>query len=63
MPPNDPGALAVAIGRVLDDPALAARLADAGRARVLEKYTWRACAEATVAQYRALLEDQARRPC
>src|SRR5437868_6610662 len=45
VPPNDPGALAVAIGRVLDDPALAERLAEAGRARVLEKSTLRARAE------------------
>jgi glycosyltransferase involved in cell wall biosynthesis len=61
VPPNDPGALAVAIGRVLDDRPMADRLAEAGRARVLDKYTWRACAEATVMQYRALLEDHRRR--
>ena len=33
VPPRDPGALAGAAGRVLDDPDLAARLAAAGRAR------------------------------
>jgi phosphatidylinositol alpha-mannosyltransferase len=33
VPPNDPVALADAAARVLDDPALAARLAGAGRAR------------------------------
>lgn len=54
--PGDPGALAVAIGRVLDDAALAARLGRAGRARVLERFTWRATAEGTVEQYRALLD-------
>ena len=31
---DDPGALAVAIGRLLDDPALRARLGEAGRERV-----------------------------
>jgi glycosyltransferase involved in cell wall biosynthesis len=33
VPPNDPEALAGAISRMLDDPAFAARLATAGRAR------------------------------
>src|SRR5207248_8788002 len=51
VPPGDPGALAVAIGRLLDNAALRERLAAAGRQRVLEKFTWRACAEGTVAQY------------
>src|SRR5205823_11853754 len=50
VPPGDPGALAIAIGRLFDDAALRARLAAAGRERVLEKFTWRACAEGTVAQ-------------
>jgi glycosyltransferase involved in cell wall biosynthesis len=53
--PGDPSALAVAVSRVLDDPALAARLAEAGRRRVLERFTWRACAEATVEHYRRAL--------
>lgn len=56
VPPGDPGALAVALGRVLDDPVLAARLSAAGRQRVLEHFTWRACAEATVEHYRWTLE-------
>ena len=60
VPPGDPGALATAIGRVLDDPALAARLSAAGRERVLTRFTWRACAEGTVEQYRQVLEDQRR---
>jgi glycosyltransferase involved in cell wall biosynthesis len=55
VPPGDPGALAVAIGRVLDDADLRARLATAGRNRVLERFTWRKCAEATAAQYYDLL--------
>ena len=52
VPPSDPGALAGAIGRLLDDAALRAHIGAAGRARVLERYTWRATAEATVAEYR-----------
>ena len=52
VPPGDPGALAAGIGRVLDDPALAGRLSEAGRRRVLQRFTWRACAEATAEHYR-----------
>jgi len=54
--PGDPSALAAAIGRVLDDEALAARVGARGRERVLERYTWRATAEATADEYRAVLE-------
>lgn len=57
VPPRDPGALAAAIGRVLDDPALAERLSFAGRKRVLERFTWRACALATVEHYRWALDQ------
>ena len=55
VPPGDPGALAAAIGRALDDPELRARLGAAGRERVLEKFTWRKTAEGTVEQYREAL--------
>jgi glycosyltransferase involved in cell wall biosynthesis len=57
VPPGDPEALAASVGRLLDDPALAARLGAAGRARVIERFTWRAVAEQTVAWYRAVLEE------
>ncbi len=60
VPPGDPEALALAIGRVLDDPELAARLGAAGRARVVELYTWRAVAEKTVTWYRQALTDAGR---
>jgi glycosyltransferase involved in cell wall biosynthesis len=59
VPPGDPGALAVAIGRVLDDPALQQRLGAAGRAHVLERYTWAEMARQTVEQYRLAIEEQA----
>ena len=55
VPPNDPGALAGALVRALDDPAARARMGAAGRRRVLDRFTWRATAEATVDVYRQLL--------
>ncbi len=40
IPPNDPDALASAIERLYRDRALGARLGAAGRARVVENFTW-----------------------
>jgi glycosyltransferase involved in cell wall biosynthesis len=60
VPPGDPGALAHMILRALDDAELRARIGAAGRARVLDKFTWRATAIGTVDNYRALLEERAR---
>lgn len=60
VPPGDPGALAQAIGSVLGDGALADRLGRAGRGRVLERFTWAACAEATVEHYRWVIDAQHR---
>jgi len=69
--PDDAGALAAGIGRILDDDALAARLGEGGRQRVLGRFTWEATARGTAEQYRRLLEDHRRasnavgatRPC
>jgi glycosyltransferase involved in cell wall biosynthesis len=55
VPPNDPSALAAAIVRALDGADLRARLGAAGRARVLDRFTWRATAEATVDVYRDVI--------
>jgi phosphatidylinositol alpha-mannosyltransferase len=44
VPPRDPGALADAVASLLDDPAAAKALADAGRARAWT-YSWDAVAE------------------
>lgn len=65
VPPNDPSALAAAIGRVLTDEPLAARLGPAGRARVLDRFTWRRTAEGMVDNWYALLEEHrgSGRPC
>ena len=58
---GDAGALAAAIGRGLDDADLRARVGAAGRQRVLERWTWRKCAEQTVEQYREVLAMPANR--
>jgi MMP alpha-(1->4)-mannosyltransferase len=55
VPPNDPGALAAAIGRLLDDAALRQRLGQAGRERVLHRFTWQVTANGTAECYEALL--------
>jgi glycosyltransferase involved in cell wall biosynthesis len=55
VPPGDSALLASAIDRVLDDRSLAARLSACGRARVLQCFSWRLAALATVEQYRAVM--------
>jgi glycosyltransferase involved in cell wall biosynthesis len=52
---GDAEALAATIRRGLDDPELRARVGAHGRKRVVERWTWRKCAEQTVAQYREVL--------
>lgn len=56
VPPGDPSALAAAIGRLLGDADLRARLGEVGRARVLNRLTWQATARATADQYAGLLQ-------
>jgi glycosyltransferase involved in cell wall biosynthesis len=60
--PGDAGALAGAIVRVLSEPDLAARLATNAHRRVLERFTWQACAAATAEHYRWVIEEK-RRAC
>jgi glycosyltransferase involved in cell wall biosynthesis len=57
VPPGDEAALAAAMRRLLDDPLDRERLADAGRQRVVERFTWRAAALATVDTYRAAIAE------
>ena len=52
---GDVDSLAAAIRRGLDDPDARARIGAAGRQRVLERWTWKRCAEMTVDQYREVL--------
>ncbi|MCW2828798.1 MAG: glycosyl transferase, group 1, partial [Marmoricola sp.] len=49
--PGDVGELENAIAALLDDPERRARMGKAGRRRVLERFSWRAVAEATAAAY------------
>lgn len=52
---GDAEALAATIRRGFDDPELRARIGDAGRRRVVERWSWLRCAELTVDQYREVL--------
>jgi glycosyltransferase involved in cell wall biosynthesis len=47
--------LSAAIRRGLDDAELRARVGAAGRTRVVERWSWRHCAQLTVEQYREVL--------
>ncbi|TMK61064.1 MAG: glycosyltransferase family 4 protein [Actinobacteria bacterium] len=55
VPPGNPDALAVAAGRVLDEPALAGRLAAAGRDRAAI-FDWSVVVEAIEEAYRRALQ-------
>ncbi len=61
VPPGDPAALAEAVNRLLDDPALAARLGDEGRRRVAQRYTLDAMTERTLAVYARVMATEGRR--
>jgi MMP alpha-(1->4)-mannosyltransferase len=57
VPTNDPSALAIAIGRLLDEPDLRVRIGAAGRHRVLDRFTWRKSAEGMIENWYELLEE------
>jgi glycosyltransferase involved in cell wall biosynthesis len=61
VPVADPSALAAQIVEVLERPELRARLGEAGRRRVLDRFTWRKTAEGTQEHYYLELEAHARR--
>lgn len=65
VPPDDPGALAAAIGRLLDDSDLRARIGAAGRARVADRFTWQVTARGTADCYHRVIGDHGRAdvPC
>jgi glycosyltransferase involved in cell wall biosynthesis len=53
--PADPAAIAAAIGSILDDPARAQAMGDAGRAAVLTAYRWRVAERELLALYDRLI--------
>lgn len=55
-PTADADALAAAIRRGLDDAQLRERIGNAGRERVVSRWSWRHCAALTVEQYREVLD-------
>ncbi|MBW8484321.1 glycosyltransferase family 4 protein [Actinomadura parmotrematis] len=56
--PGDAEELAAVLRRLHDTPAERERVGAAGLARVLERYTWNAVAQATVRHYRAAITQQ-----
>ncbi len=56
VPPGDAGALAETILDLFDDPTRREALGAAGRARVLNLYTWKITAEKTAEQYREVID-------
>jgi glycosyltransferase involved in cell wall biosynthesis len=56
VPPADPSALSAAILALLGDPEQRSRIGAAGRARVLDRFTWRASAQGMVDNWQALLD-------
>ncbi|MFZ9629202.1 MAG: glycosyltransferase family 4 protein [Ilumatobacteraceae bacterium] len=54
-PAGDADALAAAVRRGLDDAELRARVGAAGRQRVVDRWSWKYCAQLTVDQYREVL--------
>jgi alpha-maltose-1-phosphate synthase len=57
VPPAKPEALADALRRVLDDPALARRMGAAGRRRVEAQFSWASVAERTEKVYAEAIAD------
>lgn len=61
VPPDDPGALAAAVGRLLDEPEARERAARAGLRRIEERFTAERVAGATLAAYREATGARRRR--
>jgi hypothetical protein len=58
VPVQDPGALAQAILRLVEDPGLARRLGEAGRARMLEHHTIQHTIDGVVEVYRQVAAER-----
>jgi glycosyltransferase involved in cell wall biosynthesis len=59
VPPRCPERLAAAVGTLLHDPALRARMGAAGRARVVDAYDWREIARKTEIGYVRIIRSAA----
>ena len=55
VPPGDVEALAAAVRRLRDDPALARRLGEAGRRRLREQFRWQAIVQRWLDLYAAVI--------
>jgi glycosyltransferase involved in cell wall biosynthesis len=55
VPPGDAEALAAAVRRVRDDPALARRLGEAGRRRLRDRFSWPAIVQRWLDVYAGLV--------
>jgi glycosyltransferase involved in cell wall biosynthesis len=55
VPPGDAAALAITVGQLLDDPARRQEVGAAGRARVVERYSWERTARETADLYREVI--------
>lgn len=58
VPPKSPDALAAAIARIADDPALAQRLSDTGRARMVREFDAKLGAQTLIDETIRLLEQR-----
>jgi glycosyltransferase involved in cell wall biosynthesis len=58
VPPNDPATLRDRLCRLRDHPDEARGLGDAGRRRVLERFTWEAVVRRCLTIYRAAAEGK-----
>jgi glycosyltransferase involved in cell wall biosynthesis len=61
-PPGDRGALAAALGRLVGDPGLAARMGRAARARAEERFSVRRQVDRLLALWATLVREEVR-PC
>jgi glycosyltransferase involved in cell wall biosynthesis len=55
VPPRDPGAIAVAVKRLLADEGLRREMGERGRGRVEQLFSWRAAAEKMLEVYREVM--------
>ncbi|MBI4570998.1 MAG: glycosyltransferase family 4 protein [Chloroflexi bacterium] len=60
VPPRDGRALAAGIERLLDDAELRQRVAQQGRQRIVDHFSWRNTAEGTLALYEEVLAERRR---